>query len=125
MTDYVKGIQTIKYLGLESYCLQQIESIRKREIKLASAYHIRRSQIELVSSFVPSLVVLIVLFVYIQLGNSLSLKDIINLVLYFNYMQVPFKTIGQVFSLFGNFRISMRRINDYYGWEEKDDSILD
>lgn len=48
-----------------------------------------------------------------------------SLVLYFNYMHVPFKTIGQVFSLFGNFRISMRRINDYYGWEEKDDSILD
>jgi len=85
----------------------------------------KRSGIELISNFVPSLVVLIVLFIYTQLGNVLTLKDIMSLVLYFNYMHVPFKTIGQVFSLFGNFRISMRRINDYYGWEEKDDSILD
>ena len=118
--EFIFGIKIIKYFGWENMALDKIAAIRDKETKNFFRQALLKGWTDVISTFFPLLICIIVFTVYETSFGNLTPAKVYTVLSLFNMIQVPLSIVGHLMVTFVSAKTGIVRIESFIGSEVKD-----
>ncbi|KAF2088727.1 P-loop containing nucleoside triphosphate hydrolase protein [Saccharata proteae CBS 121410] len=122
--EILRSVRFVKYYAWENALLQQLRSIRKREITMIQKLLTTRNGINAASVSLPIFASMMSFIVYSVTNHSLTPDRIFSSLSLFNALRVPFNLLPVVIGQVTDAWSSMNRIQQFLLAEEQQDDIV-
>ncbi|KAL2915593.1 hypothetical protein HK105_204778 [Polyrhizophydium stewartii] len=109
----IQGIRVLKFFAWEKPFLQQIEDLRKKEVRLNLKKSIFLAFLSTIAFAIPSFAASITFIIYsVTAGGNLDPARIFASLAWFNQLPFPLMFIPQVFSAYADATVAIKRIQE-------------
>lgn len=120
INEFINGIKIIKYYGWERLVISRIEKIRNHEASTIYRQSLLRGLIDLISTFFPLVISVVVFAVYASNeGSSFKASKAYTVLTLFNMVQVPLRLLGFIIMNYTNSRAAIKRIDHFLTAEDR------